>query len=358
MQILDENQGFVFSCSFWFKNCSSEPIKLKSLGMKKKLLLTFIIPLTLLSSGCKTSFRISVTTPAPILLDDKTTKLLIVNNVTEDNSHDALLRQVVQGQQYNGNVIAAEQSVIGIVRSLDDSRYLKGVITSPIKLRDDKQINWNRIDSICQAQGTHGIIEIETFESQAPVGGTILANATGQTNSPLRGWAYINIYIATSHQHVDRLDIHEVYNIPISGNTNPLNLLSDALRKREFYGYLGNSIGYKIGSLFYSKWVWVNREFYNKGSRTLKMAKPLIRSGNWDLAERQLEPGINSPKNKVAGRSKYNMALVYEGQGRLNDAITMAERAALENGTKLAYNYINVLKRRTNQQSAIVLIKD
>ncbi len=326
--------------------------------MKKRLLFIFLIPTLFVLTGCKTSFRISVTTPAPILLDDSTTKLLIVNNVTENNSPDALLKQVLQGQQYNGNVIAAEQSVTGIIRSLDDSRYLKGVIASPIQLRDNKQINWIRVDSICQAQGTHGIIEIETFESQAPVGGTIVANATGQRNSPLRGWAYINIYIANSHQHVDRLDIHEVYNIPISGNTNPLNLLSDALRKREYYGHLGNSIGYRIGSLFYSKWVWVNREFYNKGSRTLKMAKPLIRNGNWDLAERQLEPGIDSPKNKVAGRSKYNMALVYEGQGRLKEAIAMAERAALENGTKLAYNYINVLKRRVNQQSAIVLIKD
>jgi len=338
----------------FFQNC----VITKILNMKKKLLFILIIPVSLILTGCKTSFRITVMTPAPILLDDNTTKLLIVNNVTEDNSPDALLKQVLQGQQYNGNVIAAEQSVTGMIRSLDDSRYLKGVMTSPIKLRDEKQINWTRVDSICAASGTHGIIEIETFDSQAPVGGTILANATGQTNSPLRGWAYINIYIANSHQHVDRLDIHEVYNIPISGNTNPLNLLSDALRKREFYGHLGNSIGYRIGSLFYSNWVWVNREYYNKGSRTLKMSKQLIRSGNWDLAERQLEPGINSPKNKVAGRSKYNMALVYEAQGRLNEAIAMAERAALENGTKLAYNYINVLKRRTNQQSAIVLIKD
>lgn len=326
--------------------------------MNRSTILIIFAFLALMISSCKTSFRISVMTPPPILLNDATSHLLIVNNVTDDNSPDKLIAQVLQGQQYNGNVMAAEQTVTGIMRSLDDAQYLKGVAGNPIVIRDGKSINWERIDSLCGATGTHAIIEIESFESQAPVGGTVLANATGQTTSPLRGWAFINLYIAGTHEHVDRLDIGEVYNMPITGGLNPLGMLNDMVRKRELYGHLGRSIGYRIGGLFYSNWIWVRREFYNKGNRVLRQAKPLIRNGNWNLAERQLEFGINSPKNKVAGRSKYNMALVYEGQGRIDEAIAMAERAALENGTKLAYNYINVLKRRQQMRSNIIMQRD
>lgn len=327
--------------------------------MKRIAQFSLILSATIILTSCKTSFRISVRRPPAIQLDENVKTFLILNNVTEQNSPDKLLQQVLQGQQYNGNVIAAERSVQGIMRSLEDSRWYKGVALSPVKLRNaDLSINWTRVDSVAASMGAEGIIEIESFDTQAPVGGTVLANATGQTRIPLRGSAYVNVYIAQSHLHLDRLDLHEVYNIPISGTVNPLNMINDVIRKREYYHHLGNSIGYRIGGLFYSNWVWVNRTFYNKGSRQLRMAKRLIRSGNWDLAEKQLAPAINSHKNKVAGRAKYNTALVLEGQGRLEEAIAMAERAAFENGTKLAYNYINVLKRRMNEQPQIYLIKD
>ena len=137
--------------------------------------------------SCKTSFSISVVTPPAILLNENTTRILIINNVTHDNSPDKLLSQAMQGMQYNGNVMAAERSVTGLVRSLDDSRYLKGIVSNPIILRQSELINWARVDSLCAALGAHAIIEIANFESQAPVGGTVLANATGQTTSPLRG---------------------------------------------------------------------------------------------------------------------------------------------------------------------------
>jgi len=310
------------------------------------------------ATACKTNFRISVVTPPAILLNQNATSLLIINNVTHANSPDKLLLQAMQGMQYNGNVMAAERSVTGLLRSLDDSRYLKGVVSNPIVLRNGELINWTRVDSLCEAMGTQAIIEIANFESQAPVGGTVLANATGQQSSPLRGWAFSNVYVAGTHEHIDRLEVGEVYNMPISGNTNPLSLLNDMMRKRELYGHLGQSVGYRIGLMFYANWIWVERQFYNKGSMQLRRAKRPIRSGNWDLAEKILLQEINSPNNKAAGRSKLNLALVYEGQGRIDEAIAMAERAAFENGTRLAYDYINVLERRLMEQPRIVLVQE
>jgi tetratricopeptide (TPR) repeat protein len=146
--------------------------------------------------------------------------------------------------------------------------------------------------------------------------------------------------------------------MPISGNTNPLAILNDMMRKRELYGHLGRSIGYSAGTLFYPHWIWVGRRFYNKGSSALRRAKRPIRNGNWNVAEQIMLNEIKSRSNKASGRAKYNLALVYEGQGRIEEAIAMAERAAAENGTRLSFDYINVLKRRLNAQPRIVLMQD
>ncbi len=312
----------------------------------------------LLLSSCKTSFRISIVSPPAVQLNETTTRIVLINNVTHDNSPDKLITQALQGQPINGNIAAAEQAIIGIVRSFDDSRFLKGVVLNPISVRIDQEISWSRLDSICLANDAHAVLEIETFQSQAPVGGTVLANATGQRASPLKGWGYFNFYIPSTKEHLYRLEVGEVYIMPIGGSTNPISILNDMMRKRELYGHLGRSVGYSAGMLFYPNWTWVGRTYYNKGSAKLRRAKKPIRFGNWNIAEQILLNEINNPKNKVAGRAKYNLALVYEGQGRMEDAIFMAERAAVENGTKLAFNYINILKRRLNAQPRVVLLQD
>lgn len=325
--------------------------------MKQYHLLLFLLTCTV-SFSCKTRYRISIVSPPAVLLHEETTRILIVNNVTHDNSPDRLILQAIQGQPVNGNVAAAERSVIGMVRSFNDSRYLQGQPINPIAVRRDKEINWSRIDSLCNEHNAQALIEIESFQSQAPVGGTVIANATGQRTSPLRGWGYYNFYVPATREHLYKLEVGEVYHMPIAGNTNPLNILNDMVRKRELYGHLGQSVGYSAGRLFYPHWIWVGRTYYNKGSAVLRRAKRPIRFGNWNVAEQILLMGINSRSNKAAGRAKHNLALVYEGQGRLEEALAMAERAAVENGTRESFEYINLLRARLNAQPRIILQQD
>lgn len=321
--------------------------------MNRKLFLFFALVL-LISSCSKRSFRISVKIPAEIAVPEGVSSFIILNNVNDENSPDALIRQTNIAKQPNGNTIASEQVVTGLLRAFDESRYYRGVVIKDINMRlSNRLVDWQKIDSLCAANDTEGIIEIEYFTSQAPVGGVVLGNVLGSTNHPLRGTAFVNIYLAGYQSHLERLDMSEMINIPISGTLNPLNVLTDVLRKREFYGLLGNSIGRRIGYSMAPTWIWVGREYYKKGSREIKLAKNLIRRGHWDLAEKQLTPAINSPKRKVKGRAMFNMALVYEGQGNLMQAIDMAERAAFETGIRPAYTYINTLKIRTNQQSRL-----
>ncbi len=319
-----------------------------------KYLFAACISAFLFTSCSKASFRISVTLPPVISVPEDVHSFIILNNVTDSNSPDDLLKKVLKGQIPNGNLIAAEQTITGLLRSFDDSKYYKGIVFREINLRNKAHLpDWNKIDSICNTNLSQGVIEIATFRSQAPVGGVVLDNVLGKTNSTLSGSGFFNIYLPGYQSYLERLETSGFYNIPISGNIHPLNVLNDVLRKQEYYGALGFTVGRKMGESMISTWHWVNRQYYKKGSRELKMAKNLIRKGHWDLAEKQLQSGLKHPSRKVKGRTMFNMALVFEGQGHLNKAIEMAERSAFEGTTRPAYDYINVLKRRLNQQSLI-----
>jgi hypothetical protein len=310
----------------------------------------------LVLTSCKTSFRITVREPAEIVMADSVQHILIVNNVNDKNSPDELLAKITQGVgQINGNISASEQCSFGISHAFNQTTTLKTKLANPVDLTVGNTVFWDRVDSLCAANQTQAIIEITRIESRTSLGGTVLANAANLNQVPLNGWMTFHVYTAKSHLQVQNIRLQETYYMNLSGSTNPLFLLNDALRKREIFGKMGYNLGFRAGNMFFEHWQWVNRRYYNKGSASLRRAKKMIRFGNWDLAEKQLQASINSSKNKVAGRSKYNMALVYEGQGRLDDAIAMAERAALENGTKLAFEYIQILQRRKNDVPNFVL---
>lgn len=314
----------------------------------------YILLAAFASSCSRANFRISVSRPANIAVPEQVRTWVVINNVSDNNSPDELLKKALGGQLPNGNILASEQVVTGLLRSFDESGNFRGVVLKSIPVRHTNQsVDWMMVDSICKLHEAQGIIEVMTFRSQAPVGGVVLDNIMGNSSSSLSGTAVFNFYLQGRNSALERLESSGFYTIPISGNLNPISILNDVMRKKEYYGALGFSIGKQMGSRFIPTWHWVDRQYYRKGSDELKRARNLIRSGHWDLAEQTLEPALQHYKSKARGRAMFNMALVYEGQGKLKKAIDMAENCAIRGGIRPVYEYINVLKRRLNQQSQI-----
>lgn len=337
----DNNFGTVFDNVVFRRNLFT---------MKKLYIGTLTIALLVVTQSCKTSFRISVKEPAVIDMPEEAKRFGIVNNVTNENSPEKVLGTVLGTQQLNGNVLAAENAVNGLLRAMDHSNILQGeVLTVGDSLHlESGEINWEFVDSLCTARNLQGIAEMVELRTTAPVGGSVLANVSGKTNTKLEGTLVTSFYVAKTHDKFERYSVYDKYNIPVSQNTSVIDILNDVQKKREYYRALGFNLGYDAGKLIYPNWVWVNRQFYNKGSKNLKRAKPMIRQGNWDIAEKQLVGDIEHHKDKVKGRTLYNMALIKEGQGELDDAIDYAERSALA-GNKLANDYLRDLKQRKRQ---------
>lgn len=314
-----------------------------------KILMYALLVFGLFLTSCKTSFRISVKEPAIVRIDETVTTYGIINNVDQENSPEKKIAGVILGtENINGNVEAANRAVDGTLRALENSRSLKGqTISNDISLhKENGDVDWEALEKVANEKNIEAFIELTQMETISPVGGNVLANASGQRSARLEGTMYVNYYVPSTKQKYERYKVYYVYNIPLSGSTNIINLLGDAQRKKEYYKALGFQLGYKAGSLIYPNWIWVGRDYYTKGSKVLKRAKPMIKEGNWDIAEEQLLMGLSSGSDKVLGRTTFNLALVNEGQGDIDEAIKYAKESALNYGNKLANEYLITLKKR------------
>jgi hypothetical protein len=314
----------------------------------KLLFYISFISITLVS--CKTSFRISVLNPAQIRLPEELTKVGVINNVNDRNSPEKILGNVLTGQM-NGNTMAAERAVAGVLRAIEDSGYLTGeVIEGEHELRlSSGEINWEYLEQIRTDRGIEVIVEMAELRTTSPLAQTAVSAATGQRTERIEGNLDFNYYIIPTKEKHENYWINRSYRIPVNQGQNVAVILNDMRRKQEHYRALGFNLGYGGGRLIYHHWIWVNRQYYNKGSGNLRRAKRMIRYGNWDIAEQQLLPDFDHRSRKVRGRTLYNLALVKEGQGDLDAAISYAEKASIALGNKLANDYLRTLKFRKAQ---------
>ena len=130
--------------------------------MKKQYYFILLLLVSVVLSSCKTRFRISVKEPAVVKIPDEVIHLGIVNNVTNENSPDKVIGQMLGSEQINGNVAAAERAMDGVLRALDNSNQLKGQtldISDSIRM-EDGELNWAFIDSVCRTRNMQGLIEL------------------------------------------------------------------------------------------------------------------------------------------------------------------------------------------------------
>lgn len=314
--------------------------------MKYKFILS--ISLVCILSSCMTSFRITVEKPAVIDLPNDVKKIVVIDNTDKGKAKvEAVIDGVLSGEQVNGDKMAADVFPDGVMQSLRNGDFVAERVNKSLPKDADGRINSTSLDSIFTDNGAQAIIVLTKFDSDAPIGGVVLGNVLGQSQSTITGRATISVY-CQNNLTMENVLVTDRFVIPTSGSINPLALLQDVVNKRKWYADLGRATGVMAGSYFYSPWVWTNRDFYNKGCKSLRRAKKMIYFGNWDIAEKKLLPLLDSPKEKVQARASYNLALVYEAQGRLDDAIAMAEKSALDYNCKKAPIYLQQLKQRLN----------
>lgn len=309
---------------------------------------------SLFFSSCRTAFRITIQIPAAVDLPNNVSKIIVLNNAQlQKQNIESKIDGVLTGEQINGDELAIEAYSIGLTEALSKGKYKSETIGPKIIQKPDCTTDWRVLDTIFNQNNAQAVITINSFDSDSPIGGVVLGNVLGQKQNTLYAKSYISAY-CDNREVIQNIMVRGKYIIPTSGSLNPLAMLNDVMNKRKFYSFLGANTGFTAGSYFFSNWIWVDRIFYNKGSKGLRQTKKMIRFGNWDIAEKKLKFILeHSQKNKELARASFNLALVYEGQGRIVDAIQMAETSAINYNCKKAPEYLQILNDRNRMEQII-----
>jgi hypothetical protein len=90
----------------------------------------------------------------------------------------------------------------------------------------------------------------------------------------------------------------------------------------------------------------VYRDYFVKGSYNFKIAKRKAQMDMWDEAGQLWEKETNSPKRKVAGRACYNMGIINEINGNVDEALKWVQKSYADYNIRQAKEYSGILENR------------
>ena len=338
-------------------------------------LLVLLLGFILLLGSCQAtkSYTINVTNPAPVFLDSSLTKIGVINRTEtkEENKPLEVLDKVLTAEGKNLDKDAANAATQSIARELQKNlRFDKVIIIDSSGLKTPglgifpASIPWSELELIANKHDVDVVFVLSFLDSDTKIDYSNskkeIKNTLGvklnilehqakvQTNIKI-GW---RIYDVRNRIIKDELIINDVTTSTGSG-INPLKALEAIINKREnvleISNYLGQAYAHRVTPYNFE----ASRAIYVRGSQNLKTAKRYVNAGKWDDATEIWLNESKNTKNKVAGRATYNLAMITESNGNLEEAIEWANTSYLKYNNKKALTYLNVLKDRLDKQNEL-----
>lgn len=112
----------------------------------------------------------------------------------------------------------------------------------------------------------------------------------------------------------------------------------------------GIAVALDFSEIISTTWNEEKRKYFASGDKDLKNASILVSANNWESAIVQWKKLAESGKSKaVKSKAEYNLAVAYELQGDLNQAIAWALKSYDSMYRLITYEYLEILERRKNE---------
>jgi len=342
-----------------------------------KKLLPFII-ISILFSSCRTNLvYIRVQEPAVVTLPAGIKKVGIVNRSLASNESKTLdkIEQVTSLEGKDLDKEGGVSAIEGLKNELTkNDRFTEVKILSSMNLKTigagvfPTQLPWDTVAKLCKDNGVDAIFALEMFDTDSKIDysqqNTTMATPLGNipaiehhatmTTTVKTGW---RIYDLASRTVVDECPISK--SIQSSGKgINPVAAAAALMGRKDAVKQTANVVGQVYAQRIIPYWVRVTRDYFIRGTGNFKIAKRKARSGNWDGAAELWQKETTNPKRKVAGRAYYNMAIINEINGNLDEAIKWAQQSYENYNNRLALQYVNILKDRANRIALLKVQED
>ena len=338
--------------------------------MKNQMIFVCI---TLACYSCSSTnlMSLSVKEPAPVSLPSNIKTVAVVNRTQAsqatqgiDAVHKALTLETNDLQK-----AGAKASMNGLSDELMKNNRFTDVKPLNLDLRSygagifPSALPWDSVDRICGMSNTDALFSLELFDAESKVNYAAtpaninmgIANIpavehhVNMTTSVKTGW---RIYDPASRTILDEYTLGRDISSTASG-INPLVAASALNGRIEAVKDVSTQAGQAYADRILPYWIRVSRDYFVGGNENFKTAKRKAQSGNWDGAAEIWKQETKDPDGTLAGRACYNMAIISEINGNLDEAIQWAQKSYEDYKIRLALHYVNILKYRKSQNELL-----
>lgn len=336
--------------------------------------ITLIFSVITMLFGCSATNNLSMTVsqPAPVDLSPHVQRIGIVNRSrpSEGNKGFARIDAILTAEGLKLDEKGAEAAMQGladrlrqsgrfeVVTVLDSTPDLdKGLKGLPAPLTQDQ------IVKVCDQYGLDAIYALSFFDTDTDVNlslATVLVpNALG-VKIPVPGHQLDLVTRIRSGWRLyepglplqDEMVYEDQFLLTAKG-INPAEALQTLSYRTERVMDQAHRTGFFNGGRLEPSRVRVGRQYFVRGSEPFVRGKRLAQTGAWNEAALLWEQELDHPKEKIAGRAAYNMAIINEINGNLEEAIHWAGDSYSIYGNRDALRYLRVLQRRQNEQQRL-----
>lgn len=333
-------------------------------AMKNILLLTII---SFLFCSCSSTrwMSLSVLEPAPVTLPGNAKTAGIINRSLASNNGRILdvVDKVFTLEGAKLDKEGSQASIASLHNELEASKRFTDVRTIEYDGPGNNTpgmypapLSWDKVEELCKQNRSDVLFSLELFDTDSRISYTAIP---AKVNTPLgsvpvihqeaslrtlvkTGW---RIYDPASKLILDEaaLSRHIVFT---GRGINPVMAANALIGRKDAVKQVGNRAGTAYAYRVMPSWLRVSRLYFTRGNRMFKLARRKAEGRNWDGAGDIWYEQTTSAKRKVAGRACYNMAIISEINGDLDEAIKWAQQSYAEYNIKLALKYIRVLEDR------------
>lgn len=329
---------------------------------------------------------VPVLMPAPIDIGTHINKIAVVDRTTPGDGADSKPGEGQSSRQSGLQREASQKAVEGLVRTLEASPKYTNVtrsaerLTTPVsKGQWPPPLSWAEVERLAARYDSDAVLVLEAFDTDFMItDGGIMSASTGNQRSPdggdevsrgsdragrdfprsrvrAGGTAGIKLGFRVYDPHLRAISDEFMFNHHArwEAEGNPLQLVVGGIIDHRMAVI---DASYESGAIYGERisplWITIERDFFTKGGRNADFNTGVRRAtvNDWQAAKQAWHISVDARKRKTAGRSAYNLALMYEIEGDLDLALEWARYSYSEYRIKRARDYARKLEVRIRER--------
>jgi hypothetical protein len=339
--------------------------------MKNYLLsrMLFLGMFFVLINSCTSTHYISIDVlqPAKVSIPPSIQNVVLINHCYARNYSSVI--------DFQGNMNLKFDSIFSIGHVLALDEYLANsprlkvlkIYNAPVSAK--KSFDLRLADSICNITGADGAIILDKVSiTKTSIFDTTKMDARAKVDSlNSKNNAYNenpnkSTIVSKSEWKLYDFKLRKVIDFQIINNRT--NLISDSWELQpdsrnmpSFWDILYNSAnqsGYEYGKRIAQQWASEQRYIYTIPEYDFELASNLVDKQKWNEAITLWEKYLLSKNKRVASIAAFNIAVCYEANDQLSEALNWASKSFLLNEKEATTNYINQLELRLKNKYHIM----